>query len=450
MNPQTPPHSTEDEAMILGCMMIEKEATETGIEALVCADFYEPRNARIFEIITDLYSRNIAVDIGSVAAELRRKKALEEIGGGEYLASIIDGVTTAYHAKYYSENVKDCSILRSLISSFTEIIGDCYERDTPAKEILEKAEKHVYAITEKGVTSQLVPMSQFVHESIEGVEAVFKKQEKTTGLETGFPMLDKVTSGLQPGNMVVLAARPGMGKTSLAMDIARHAAIDKGLPVAFFSLEMTRTEMVMRLLSAMTGISLYNIRTGSFNSSKWMDITQASSKLAESPLYLDCSSFNMSAIGIRSSARRLAGKMVREGKKLGLIVVDYLQLISSRGGRHENRQSEVAEISRSLKAISMDLNVPVLALSQLNRQTEEAGRGGRPRLSDLRESGAIEQDSDLVMFIFREALYKAGATDEEKSKTKLIIAKHRNGTLAELDFHFAKEITRFYETEKQA
>lgn len=448
MNERIPPHSAEDEAMILGCMMIDKEAVEIGLEILVASDFYEPRNGKVFTTISELYLRNVAVDIESVASEMRRNKTLEDIGGAEPLVSMAVGVSTASHAKYFATHVKDYSILRNLISGCTEIIGDCYEPGTEAEDMLEKAEKYVYAVTENGMVSQLQAMAEFVHESIENVEELFKKMKTVTGLNTGFPALDKLTSGLQPGNMVTLAARPGMGKTSLAMDIARHAAVNNGIPVAFFSLEMTKPEMVMRLVSAMTGIPLYNIRTGFFSPDKWIEITRAAEKLSESPLYLDCSSFNMSAIGIRSSCRRLAGKMMREGKKLGLIVVDYLQLISSKG-RYENRQSEVADISRSLKAISMDLGVPVLALSQLNRQTEEAGRGGRPRLSDLRESGAIEQDSDLVMFIFREALYKVGASDEEKSKTKLIIAKHRNGMVGELDFHFVKEITRFYEAEKQ-
>lgn len=445
---RVPPHSPIDEGMVIGSMLIDKEACEKAMEALKPTAFYEPRHARVFEAILELYKQGVAVDVASVASELRDKNALAAIGGAEFLTNMIVGVSTSAHVGYHCGEVRKYFTLRELSRCCTSIIKDCFEHEDEPQDILERAEKAIYSISEYGKTSQLAAMVDFIHDSLDGLEKVFTKQAKVTGLETGFAKLDRLTSGLQPGNMVTLAARPGMGKTSLALDIARHVAVVNGIPAAFYSLEMTRTEIVMRLISALTDIPLYNVRTGWFGASAWVDIAGAAERLSGAPLYLDCSSFDMSAIGIRSSSRRLATRLAREGKKLGLIVIDYLQLIVSHSSKFQSRESEVAEISRSMKALSMDLGVPVLTLSQLNRQTEEMGRAGRPRLSDLRESGSIEQDSDLVLFIYREALYRANASEEEKAKAKLIIAKHRNGAQGEIAFNFKKETTRFYEAEK--
>lgn len=443
-----PPHSDASEAFVVGSMMIDKDACALALEKLVPEDFFGGNFGAVFEICRDLYATGKATDITVVASELKRLNKLADMGGAHFLMEMIEVISTTMHVGQHIDVVKNYSILRELSRRCSEIARDCFQHEDEPRALLEKAEKYIYAISERGTTSQMYPLSAFAHEAIEGIEKVFKKQAKVTGVETGFPRLDKLTSGLQPGNMVVLAARPGMGKTAMALEMARHVAVDKGLPVALYSLEMTKTELFLRLLSLQTGMPHYGIRTGYFGASAWLDINTATERMAEAPIFIDDSVATSTALGIRGSARRLAGKMVRDGKPLALIVVDYLQLINSTGRKYGNRQEEVADISRNLKGLARDLHVPVLALSQLNRSPEELGRGGRPRLSDLRESGAIEQDSDLVMFIYREAQYKSGATDEEKAKTKLIVAKHRNGAQGEIDFHFHKETMRFYETDK--
>ena len=441
-----PPHSAAAEAFVLGSMMIDKAACDTAIEILVAGDFYVLSHGVVFDCCRALYLAGKAVDVVVVASELERQNNLTQIAGAQTLTDMVCGVSTPAYAAHHAQTVKNYAILRELHRCSVEIAKDCMEHEDEPQAILERAEKFVFAISERGTTSKLEPLSAFAHEALEGVERVFKKQAKVTGLETGFPRLDRMTSGFQPGNMVTLAARPGMGKSAMALEIARHVAVVKGIPVAFFSLEMSRAELFLRLLSLTTGIDHYRLRTGYFATPAWADITAATEKLSEAPLYLDDSTLNMSAVGIRSSSRRLAGKLARAGTPLGLVVVDYLQLIAG-STKYKNRESEVADISRNLKGLARDLHVPVLALSQLNRNTEEVGRGGMPRLSDLRESGAIEQDSDLVIFIYREAMYRKGATDEERGKTKIIMAKQRNGPTGELDFHFHKETMRFYEQE---
>src|SRR3990167_6437184 len=314
MTDRIPPHSAADEARVLGSMLIEREAVELALEALHADDFYEPKNRTMFETIADLHARSIAVDLESVASELRRKNAFVEIGGGEFLTSLINDLSSSAQVAFHAGQVRDYSILRNLASRCTEIVADCFEHEDDPKSILEKAEKYVYAISDRGVNSKLVSISEITHDHLDDLENVFTKKTKTIGLETGFLALDRITSGLQPGNMIVIAARPGMGKTSLALDIARHAAIKQGIPTAFFSLEMTNREIFNRLISSETGIPLYSLRNGFFDPSRWMHVTKAAEKLHASPFYLDCSSFNMSAMGIRSSCRRLAGKMAREGK----------------------------------------------------------------------------------------------------------------------------------------
>lgn len=444
-----PPNPETEELAAIGCMMVDKDALAHALETLRAEDFYSPRNGQIFQVAADLYARNEPVDVTTVCSELKNQNELAKVGGAEYIFGALNSIPTAAHVDFYCKRVRDYAVLRELATNCARIGKACYEHEDEPREILERAETAIFAIAERGTAQTLMPISEMSHEFMEELERIYRGQKKILGLETGFPQLDRLLSGLQPGNMVTLAARPGMGKTSMAIDFARHAAVVKGIPVAFFSLEMSKTEIQMRLVSSMTGINLYNVRNGMIGTGKWPDILKAIEAASAAPLYLDCSSLNMSSMSIRASSRRLAGKLARAGKRLGLIVVDYLQLISTSSSKYKSRESEVAEISRSLKALSMDLSVPVLALSQLNRKTEETGREGRPRLSDLRESGSIEQDSDVVMFIYREAIYRANATDEEKSRTKLIVAKHRNGAQGEVDFHFAKEITRFYESAKE-
>lgn len=441
---KAPPHSTEMEMAVLGSMMLDKEACEVALESLKPGDFFEARNEIVFRAIADLYQRNKGISVISVAEELRAKSKLVAIGGAEHLADSVNSTATPAHIPWYIEHVKNYSTLRSLIRSCSEVIQDCYENGEEPKEILEKAEKQLYAISDGG-GSNIQAMSEFLHESVELIEKLQKKELPAAGVTTGYPSLDKITSGFQPGNLIILAARPGVGKTAAAIDVILHNTIKKSSPSVFFSLEMSKQEITNRMLSSLSGIGLFSIRNGFFSDDRWPDIVKAQEALYNAPLYMDCTSFNLSPMSIRSSARRLATKLARDGKPLSLVVVDYLQLMASSTKRYENRQAEVADISRSMKALAMDLKIPVIALSQLNRNTEERGGDGRPRLADLRDSGAIEQDADMVLFLWREKMYKPDATDEERAETKLIIAKHRNGPLGEINMKFIKEQTKFVE-----
>ena len=442
-----PPYSKEDELFVLGSVMLDKDVMSEIFEILSSDDFYFDSHKTVFETCSRLFLLNVPVDLQSVLSELRKANRLEAVGGGELLVEAVNSVSTTIHGVHHARAVRGYSILRRLISSCSTLMEDCYSHEDEPEDVLERAEKEIFKISDSKLSSKLEIIGPDLHEFHEQLEKIYENKSSATGLPSGFRDLDDMTGGFQDGNLVMLAARPGMGKTSLALDITRHTVLS-GVPVAFFSLEMTKQEIMLRLLSAMSGVGVFQLRTGRFRPVDWLLIQQASARLYESDLYLDSSSFSMTPISIRSASRRLASKMARDGKKLGLVIVDYLQLMSSKASRYESRQSEVADISRSLKAMAIDLEVPVLALSQLNRQTEEAGRSGRPRLSDLRESGALEQDSDLVMFIYRQAFYKSSTTDDEKSAAKLIVAKHRNGRLGEVDLFFERELTRFRAVEK--
>lgn len=441
-----PPHSLDAEQAVLGCALVEQDAVESTLEILKHGDFFEPRYALVYSAIKDLATGNRGIDVVSVALELSRRNQLEQVGGAATLTSMVNLVTSTLHVRDYADQVKQYSTLRRLITKCNEVVADCYAHELEPKVIIEKAESAIYRIAESSIGIQLTKASDILHDVIDGIEAAQKRELAVTGVPTGFPRLDALTSGLQPGNMVTLAARPGVGKSAMSTDIARHVSVNNGTGVAFFSLEMTKTEILMRMLSAMTGISNFCLRTGSFPPSKWVDIGLATDAIADAPLYVDSTAQSITPLTIRTSSRKIDSQMRRAGKKLGLIVIDYLQLIATSGKRYESRQAEVADVSRSLKALALDLNVPILALSQLNRQTEDRTRDGKPRLSDLRESGSIEQDSDLVMFLWREAMYKTGPqADIDRSKTKLIIAKHRNGPQGDIDFDFRGEITSFLE-----
>lgn len=441
-----PPHSEDSELFVIGSCLIDAGAKEQAMITLRPDDFYTVNMQTVFETIRDMDNANKNIDVSTVAAELKNKNKLDEIGGAETLVSAINSVTTPVLVDFHIGEIKNYSLLRNLIKSCSDISGACFLHEQEPQSILEHAEKAIFSISNTGQTSKLVSAKDIVLEAMENIDNLYQKKVKVNGIETGFSTIDKLTCGLQGGNVAILAARPSMGKTSLALDIVRHN-IERGVPCAFFSLEMTKQEMMLRLLSQLSGVGLYNLRTGFFGAEQMERLAYEAEKLYDYPLSLDCSSFNMSAVSIRSACRRLATRLVNEGKKLGLIVIDYLQLIQNTSRRHENRQNEVAEISRAIKAMAIDLDVPVLALSQLNRSPE--GRAdGRPILSDLRESGSIEQDADLVMFIYREKMYVKGASEEDRAATKLILAKNRNGALGDIDLYFDAKKTSFKEVEK--
>ncbi|OGR97911.1 MAG: replicative DNA helicase [Elusimicrobia bacterium RIFCSPLOWO2_01_FULL_64_13] len=446
---KVPPYSTEAEMAVLGSMLIEKEALERALELVDEKNFYEDPHQRIFSAIKQLSVQNKPVDTVTVAEELRRNGDLARVGGGDYIAQLINSVATSAHIDHYAGIVKEKAVLRQLIAAGTRVVGDCYREEEDAQTLLDRAEGLIYSIADSKDRKGLLPISDMLQEMIENLETLHQRKETVTGVPTGFKKFDEMTAGLQPGNLIILAARPGMGKTSLALNIATHVGITKKMPVAFFSLEMSQQEIILRFLSSITGVHLQKLRTGFFEKSQWPVITRKAEVLSESRIELDSSSA-MSILTLRAAARRFAARQKASGAPLALIVIDYLQLMQGSRKNPENRQNEIAEISRSLKGLARDLNVPVLALSQLNRSPEERGREGKPQLSHLRESGALEQDADMVAFIYREGLYRADADPEARRAAKLIIAKQRNGPVGEINLVFLGECARFGNPEPES
>ncbi len=439
---KVPPYSAEAELAVIGCMMIDKESLETALESLTESTFYLDKNAKTFSILKEMALNNKAVDVITLTDELSKRELLSSFGGAEYFTEAVNSVPTTAHLNDYIRIVKEKNILRNLINAATKVVGDCYKQGDDPQMLLDNAEKLIYSISDQQKRLGLTHVADMLHGMIDRFEMLHQNKQAVTGVPTGFKKFDELTAGLHPGNLVILAARPGVGKTAFALNIAINCAVKKKYPVAIFSLEMSQQEIGMRLFSAVTNISLSNLRTGFFQKSEWPMITRKAEVLSDSPIYLDSSSA-VSILTLRSSARRLASQLKAKGTPLALIIIDYLQLMQGSRKNPENRQTEISEISRSLKGLAQDLALPILALSQLNRSTEERGREGKPQLSNLRESGAIEQDADLVAFIYREAMYKTEPAPEDLGKAKLIIAKQRNGPQGEIDLTFIRECARF-------
>lgn len=436
------PYNEEAEQSLLGAMLVSSEAVEVGLSAVESADFALPRHGVIFNAIKDLYNRSQAVDQITVADRLAATGHLEEAGGKPYLIELVDRVPLASNAAHYAEIVKRTATLRELIRAGTDIATLGYERIDDLDEAIEAAEKRLFDVTKKRVSSNFRPMKDLLKTSFEQIEVLAERKEHVTGVPTGFPDLDKILAGLHKGDLIILAARPSVGKTALALNIAVEAA-RKNYPVAIFSLEMSSEQLVQRLLCAEARVDSHRLRTGYLNDSDWPALVDAAGRLGEMPLWVDDTA-SASIVEVRAKARRLF-----RDKQEGLIVVDYLQLMQPQNRRSENRQQDVADISRGLKILAKELNVPVLALSQLSRAVEQ--RRGRPVLSDLRESGAIEQDADVVMFIHRDTLPR-GADEEDarsrddvppKGEAEIIIAKHRNGPTGVCRVAYQDRYTKF-------
>ncbi|OGR84581.1 MAG: replicative DNA helicase [Elusimicrobia bacterium RIFCSPLOWO2_01_FULL_54_10] len=448
MDLKVPPYSEDAERAVLGCMLIDKESLETAVESLTDQNFYCGPNGKIFSIMKDMVLASKVVDVITLSDELSKRELLDTIGGADYLTQAINAVPTAAHINDYIRIVKEKDILRNLINAASKVVGDCYKTTDDPDRLLDEAERLIYSIADQKRSSTMTPLSDMLHGMIDHLEALHRREQMVTGVPTGFKKFDELTSGLQPGNLIILAARPGVGKTALALNIALHCSIARKLPVVIFSLEMSQQEIGMRLFSSVTNIPLGKLRTGFFKKSDWPMITRKAEVLSDSPIHLDTSS-ELTVFNIRSATRRLARRLKAKGTPLALVIIDYLQLMSGSRKSPESRQTEIAEISRSLKGLARDLNVPVLALSQLNRSPEERGREGRPQLSHLRESGAIEQDADLVAFIYREGMYKTDRTPEDMRRAKLIIAKQRNGPQGDIDLTFVDECARFENFESE-
>ena len=430
---RTPPHDVAAEQCVLGGMLLSKDAISDVIEVIHPADHYRPAHQLIHEAILDLYGRGEPADAITVSNELTRRGEIARIGGGPYLHTLIASVPTAANAGYYARIVRERAVLRRLVEAGTRIVQFGYAGDADADDLVDRAQAEVYAVTERRTSEDYASLSEIMPGALDEIEAIGSRSGMLTGVPTGFSDLDALTNGLHPSQMIVIAARPAMGKSTLALDFARAAAIRNGMTTVLFSLEMGRNEITMRLLSAESRVSLQTMRTGQMNDDDWARLARRMSEVADAPLFIDDSP-NMSMMEIRAKCRRL-----KQRHDLKFVIVDYLQLMSS-PRRVENRQQEVSELSRSLKLLAKELQVPVVALSQLNRGPEQR-TDKKPLLSDLRESGSIEQDSDIVILLHREDHYEAESP--RAGEADLIVAKHRNGPTATVTVAFQGHYSRF-------
>ena len=430
---RTPPHDIAAEQCVLGGMLLSKDAISDVLEVIKGQDYYRPAHQIVHEVILDLYGRGEPADAVTVAAELTRRGDIGRMGGAPYLHTLIASVPTAANAGYYARIVRERAILRRLVEVGTRIVQLGYSGDGDADELVDRAEAEVYGVTDHRVSEDYAPLSEIMPGALDEIEAIGSRGGSLTGVPTGFADLDALTNGLHPGQMVVIAARPAIGKSTLALDLARSAAVHAGMTTVIFSLEMSRNEITMRLLSAESRVGLHAMRTGQLGDEDWTRLARRMSEVADSPLFIDDSP-NMSMMEIRAKCRRL-----KQRNDLKLVIIDYLQLMSS-PKRVENRQQEVSELSRSLKLLAKELGVPVVALSQLNRGPEQR-TDKRPMLSDLRESGSIEQDSDMVILLHREDFYERESV--RAGEADFIVAKHRNGPTATVTVAFQGHYSRF-------
>src|SRR6266702_1475202 len=437
---RAPPHSVEAEQGVLGSMLISpREAIAEVVEKINEEYFYVPAHQTIYSVLVDLWNAGQAIDLITFTQVLRDRNLLETVGGAALVTSLFTFVPTAANLGYYLEIVRDKYILRSIIAASTESVRRAYEEQDEVGNLLDEVEQKIFAVGEDRFKGQMLSMKDQVMEAIESIEKLYERKGGITGISTGFVEFDRMTSGLHPSEMIVIAARPSMGKTALAMNIAEHVAINEKLPVGVFSLEMSSQQLVQRLLCSRARVKLQKVRDGFLGERDFPSLTAAASKLAEAKIYIDDSS-SLNILELRAKARRLKAQ-----QDVQLIAIDYLQLVTSSSRRaQDNRQLEITEISAGLKALAKELKIPVIVVAQLNRQPEQRS-GGKPRLSDLRESGSIEQDADLVGLLVRPEIYEEDeeARAEKDGEAELIIAKQRNGPVGEIPLTFLKEFTRF-------
>ena len=428
---KVPPQSLEAERAVLGAILLEPNLLPRAVELLIPEEFYKEAHRKIFAAMVQLFERGEAPDTIMVAETLRRDGVFEEVGGHTVLATLQEEGTVATQFAAYTAIVREKALLREMIRVAREIVEEGYEETDDVQGLLDRAEQMLFRISQRRFQRSAFPVREILDAAIKHIEMLYHRKEDITGLATGFNDLDKMTSGLQRSDFVIIAGRPSTGKTAFALNIAAHAAVELHRPALIFSLEMSKEQLVQRLICAEARVDSRNVRSGFMQQGEWSRIVNAAGRLHEAPLFIDDTA-NLSVLETRAKARRIMAE-----HRLELVVIDYLQLMQGRW-RAENRQQEISEISRSLKALAKELNVPVVALSQLSRAVEARGEG-LPRLSDLRESGALEQDADLIMFLAR----KENAPDVEAGTTDLVIGKHRNGPTGRLELVFHAEYTRF-------
>jgi len=428
-----PPQNLEAEQSVLGSMIIEKDAIFAATEVLSEEDFYRTSHQKIFNAIVKLTEKNEPVDLVTLSEELSSLGVLEEVGGNSYLTSLANAVPTAANVKYYATIVWEKALLRRMIRTSTEIVTRGYEPPEDVVEFLDEAEQMIFQVSRELSGKGFVPLKDVLMSTFDRIERIYEEKKGVTGLPTGFIDLDQMLSGLQESDLVIVAARPSMGKTTFALNMAQHLAVSENLPVAFFSLEMSKEQLAQRLLCAQADLDAQRLRRGYLSEEEWPRLTRAVGPLSEAPLYIDDTAAP-SVMEMRAKARRLKAE-----KGLGAIFVDYLQLMNMHG-KSENRQQELSDISRSLKSLAKELNIPVIALSQLSRAVEKRDKK-RPILSDLMESGGIEANADVVLFIYRENYYFNDS--EKKNIAEIIVAKQRNGPVGEVELLFMNNFNKF-------
>ncbi len=431
-----PPQNIEAEQNLLGGLLIDETALNKVIEIVQPEDFYKEAHAIIYKAILNLFDRNEPRDLVTVYNALLSTGKLDAAGGPSYLAELADTMPVSANIEYYARIVRDKSLLRKLIQASSEIVGRCYEDSSgDVDDILADAESSIFEISQQKIKKSFHPIRGVLKSSIKKIESLFERQEMITGVPSGFTDLDKLTAGFQPSDLIIIAGRPSMGKTAFALNIVQHAAISEGITTAFFSLEMSKEQLALRMLCSEARVDAQRVRTGFLSEDDWSRLIMAADPLAEAKIFIDDTPA-LPILEMRAKARRLQSE-----HGLGLVVVDYLQLMR---GRHnvERREQEISEISRSLKAMAKELNVPVIALSQLNRKVEDRPNK-RPQMSDLRESGAIEQDADVIAFIYRDEVYNKAEDNPNRGKAEIIVGKQRNGPTGVVHLAFVSKLSSF-------
>jgi replicative DNA helicase len=432
---KVPPQNLEAEESLISAILLDNNTLLDILDILAPLDFYKTAHQIIFEAVTELFNRGDPIDLVTLADHIKSKNQLEAIGGAVYLARLVDTAPVPANAKHYALIIRDKAALRRLITAAGRITTQCFEYSANVDEVIDDAEKTIFEISENKSRQSIFPISQIIESNIDTLESRRGNKSILSGVPTGYRKLDKLTSGFQKSDLIILAARPGMGKTALALNFARNTAVAADTPVAFFSLEMSKEQLSMRLLCAEARLDSARLRDGFFTEDEWIKLINAADTLSSAPIYIDDSP-ELSPLEIKTKARRL-----KREKQIGLILIDYLQLMRSRSGI-ERRELEISEMSRSLKGLAKELDIPIVALSQLNRRLEER-QDKRPQLADLRESGALEQDADLVIFIYRDEIYNKEESNPNKGIAEVHLAKQRNGPVGVAYMAFLDAYTRF-------
>jgi replicative DNA helicase len=430
---RVPPQNIEAEQAVLGAVLLQNTALNKAMEHLQAADFYKAAHQKIFQAMIKMSTAGDAIDLVTLRDHLLRKERIDAVGGAAYLSQLTEVVPTAANIQHYIRIVKEKSVARRLINAATEIVREGFDEALGTEELLELAEKRIFEISGENIRQGFVGIEHIIKNSFEFIESLYEKKELITGIPSGFADLDTKTSGFQPSDLIIVAGRPSMGKTALCLNIAQHVGIQAKKAVAIFSLEMSKEQLVIRMLCAEARVDAHRLRTGQLKKTDWGKLTNAAGDLSDAPIFIDDTPA-ISILEMRAKSRRL---MLEHG--LSMVIVDYLQLMRGHASA-ERREQEISEISRSLKALAKELNIPVVALSQLNRSVESRN-DKRPMLADLRESGAIEQDADVILFVSRDEVYKE--TEENKGKAEIIIGKQRNGPTGTVALHFERRFTLF-------